>query len=330
MLKAIKLGLTLLILLDVPLFGSSADLFRDQYAAKEAKLEQAYAHVKITTEIDGTDATGRFESGGQDEYLRNGQMLRRISTVLKSNSPKPEIGEVTAMGGMPEKFFILSKPSGSAKFQILSFGKQEPFGKYISFLPVFCPYCASGFRVIDYINGKDARFSPANTTILDGRTVIELDSQFPVPKQADIFVRFYFLPDSYALAGWDLIGPALPSTPLKIRYWVKCRMIYAPGSDPPRLQMVDYWTYEPKKPGVKIDERRDTVTDIEFVKIPASQFTLAALGVNEPAMPGRSSSQIRWTLMLTGIGLAILGIIFAFLAHGRKRKRNKLTESVVG
>lgn len=289
--------------------------FLFQYRLSESHLETAYDHVKIKAKQTRYDEDGTLQFVEEVEFLRNNDLVRVESKILRSNLANLPVGTIRYIGGSGDQHFDVSRRADAHWYKFNAFGPiAQPTVEYrLRCLPLFAAYCASGFRVIDQLEEPNVRLVSQNITTLGQNKVIEVDLLVTNDKQGEKINRFFFFPDSWALAGWELPmqGTRTPTT--VISRALEGRVDYEPGSDPPKIKSVDCWIEFQSNPQMKHDERNVEVQSIEFVKVPPADFTLQALGIREPGSP--NTMQRTWLWIMSALLLAALGALLAILAR---------------
>jgi hypothetical protein len=323
--RSVALVTIILLFCCVEVQAVQADLianFQDEYPAAAARVEEAYGHATILTTETYRDPDGSITLVTENEYLREEEFVRIVTEVVQSTNPEAPVGTITASGGSAESYFKAGKDANASEFVIHLLKPTANFDLIFrdNARPVFAPYCIFNLRIIDYLNYPGVRILSATKMNLDGREAIAIltEWRFQEPDSPPdlIHYRFYFQPDTWALLGFTLYTePQDPGASVD-----QHRLSYEPGSDPSRLATLEIWAESPLNP----DEGRSKqggmfykIKSIEFGEIPKEEFTLAALGIEEPVMAG-SGTSIPWVI-INVIIFGGLGIGFALLAVRRRK-----------
>jgi hypothetical protein len=148
----------------------------------------------------------------------------------------------------------------------------------------------------------------------DESELIEVVTEKINPDGDPVHDRYYFVPDSWALAAWDVYFTRR-STPVDSWHG---RITYSSSDDPSRIKTVENW-HEASEAGVKKGRFFYEVEKITFRDTAAEEFTLASLGIEEPA-PLTSGTDRFWLLILNGIVVLVLGLV----AYRRMQRRKNL------
>jgi len=267
--------------------------FKAEYPAAAKRLEDAYKHVRIKAHHVSEERGGKLVEDA--EYMRSGDSIRRVLT-------QPH--KVEVRGGNARTYFILSKPR-DGEFSITSYEANTQFVKSsrLLYVPLVAPYCFYGNRVVDFIKLPEVTLKSASSTTLDDEDVIEVVLQTSTPKGPTV-QRLWFLPESWALSGFQLGLSGAPSERLA------SRATYEPGQ-PPKLKSLDLWLNRGER---KTQNEHYEITEIEFTDIPESEFRVTAFGLDEPATL-REGRGYLWFLLIATIVLVVLGVVFRKVAR---------------
>jgi hypothetical protein len=300
--------------------GALLDDFIAAYPQAAAKLNDSYSHVRIQTTETTTDSQGRLVWKSRCEYLRAGDLFRKVSTVIEAGRPDTPVGFTGVQGGSAEKFFRISKMPDSSHYAISDFARLSD-SKFLntvqmSELPLFVATYGDTTNIAEYLNLPYIKLVSAQESTLDGMPVIEIVADEEFLKSAPDQVHLYFLQGSLAFAGWTepyLTGHQTMNDP---HQELNLRVVYD-ENNPLKIKSIHRWSALSSLPETKTDEKIISVDSIDFGDIPASEFTLAAFGVEEPASKMRSS--IRLFLLINVPIFIALGILLLILSERRKR-----------
>lgn len=299
--------------------GGPLETFQSEYPPAAVRLEEFYSHVKILSTETLHDNDGGFSKSFKSECLREGGLVRGVKVVIRSASPQVVVGSTSVFGGARDSYFDLYRKSDAAPFVFNSFGPKPDFdGKVRMSCPaVFAPYCALDLRIADYIREPNVKVASASTAILDGRRVVDVLTEETTPGQGVKRHHFFFDPNSWALAGWRIALAGDRRPPQAQLAALHGRVTYETGQGPPRVKEVETWGDYPSNPGTRSQYHRTDVTSVEFGPVDKKQFTLGALGVEEPVLPSqRARVRLLWVI-LTATLLGALGVWFYVLARRR-------------
>lgn len=253
---------------------ASADLLSEffaEYPAAAARLEEAYRHVRVVGKETRTNSAGSFVWTENVEFLREGDRVRGKQTVVESAEAEWPAGSLRVFGGGNADFFKATRLPTQPQLHLDSFGPAADFERrvHLTCQPLFAAYCFRDARLVDYLAKDGRRAVSATMTKLDGEEVVEVTMEVIVPKTGAIRDHFFFVPHTWALAGWTV--PVQPST-------CQGRITYEPNSNPPKIRKVDTW-FEGKTADVKNYRWLSEVSSVEFGPIPAEEFTPEGAGV---------------------------------------------------
>lgn len=287
--------------------------FQDQFPAASARIENAYTHIRMKVRELDRDESGNTKAILEDEFLRSGDEVRGVVTTIQSADASNAVGDTYAFGGSPEQFFEAVRRANSSNFAIESL-RPANLKSYDAVnrnrcRPVFGVYCLFDTRVVDLLKFPDFKLLLAEKVSLDEREAVKVTASWPGGQGVLMRYQLYFAPDTWTFMGWTIYGhPEDPSAPHS-----EWRLTYEPGSDPPKLVKMDGWGVRKAYPGVKRGGMTYDVESLQFGPIPASEFTVAALGVEAPAS-GKPRAANRWLIALNVAVFGGLGILFAILA----------------
>ena len=298
----------------------SADLlrtFRSQYRSASLALEQAYRQVRIFGTVTRYDGKGDFFYKGNFEIFRSGESGRSILTVSGSGKPNLLVGTITGTGGNREKKFEVEKKPTDKDYVISWFGPDRQFDLWVhaACFPATAPF-AFNFKVElarDYIlESKDLRLVSAKRIRRDDVDLVELVAEKTNPDQKIVEDRFYFRPSSWALVGWRF-DFSQQSSPINSWHGI---ITYSEDGSPPKLKSVETW-HEEAKAGVKKGRFVYDIEGTEFGDIPARQFTLASLGIEEPALLSAGTNRF-WLISVNALVVFLLGLLIFIRAYRRR------------
>jgi hypothetical protein len=295
--------------------------FRAQYAAASTRLDNAYSHVKIVDTETMTDKKGALLWVFRGEYLRESELCRSFQTIMQSNVSGVSPGFERVFGGGAQKSFDIFKNADRKHFTFKDFGAPTRI-EFTSnardrCLPLFVTTCFDEMSVKDYIVSSNTHILSADKIEFNDTEVIDVVIDQTGSGVSRANSHYYFLPVSFALAGVTcpvLLKNESADAPHES---VELRVSYE-KNDALKMRQIDRWTGVPNST-VRANEHKYEIKSTEFGPIPADQFTLAALGVPEPVLRGRSR-ETSWFLLINGPLFLALGIFFAIAAHRRKRK----------
>jgi hypothetical protein len=297
------------------------DRFREEYPAAANKLNAAYSQIDIqTTETDLND-NGGVKWQFHCEYLRDGEHFRKSQTFVSTGTSLPSYSAVRVLGGSSEKFFDIQKAGGEPHFRINAFGciEEDAFLKRSASdcVPLYGICHVDAVDVRTFVSDPAVSLVSAKTVFLDGVSVVDIVADVNFDGQPRNQVQFYFLPDSWALAGFtwpELTGSMSPNGP---HASLEQRIEYL-GHDPPQIKSIDRWETKKGQPGSRTAETKISVDSIKFGPIGEEKFTLADLGVNEPVLPS-TRMRMLWMLGINGALLAAFGIVFLVVPRRKKQ-----------
>ena len=264
------------------------DRFRQEYPAAANKLNAAYGQVDIQTTETVFDDNGGVKWQFHCEYLRDGDHFRKSQTFVGRDPSLPTYSAVRVLGGSSEKFFDIQKAGAERHFTITAFGciEEDEFLKRgaTDCVPLYGICHVDAVDVRTFISDPAVTLVSAKTMFLDGVSVVDIVADVNYSGQPHNQVQFYFLPDSWALAGFtwpELSGSMSPNGPHPS---IEQRIEYL-GSDPPQIKSIDRWETKKWQPESRTAETKISVDSINFGPIGEEKFTLADLGVNEPVLP---------------------------------------------
>lgn len=297
------------------------DRLRHEYPSASEQLEARYSQVKIKTSEQLTDEHGELLFTQRCEYVRDGNLVRKYRTVLKSQRSDTPVGYVAISGGSSEKYFIVSKRPGDEQFTVADYGSKNEtdFAEHaqMSCSPLFASRFADVTNIREYLALPFVQLVSGHEVLLDGQRVLDVLVKETSENAPHADVHLYFLLDSWAFAGWTrpvLWANQKMSDPHDV---IHLRVTYS-NNDPLKLSSVKRWISSTTAPGAKKDEEYITVESIEFGSTRTHEFTLAALGVDEP---GTVRAESNWLLVAVNVLIfTALGIWFALLAYRHKRR----------
>jgi hypothetical protein len=240
---------------------------------------------------------------------------------VSAGTSLPTFSAVRVLGGSSEKFFDMQKAGDEQHFRINAFGciEEDEFLKRgtANCIPLYGICYVDTVDVQKYVNDPAVSLISAKTLSLDGVSVVDIAADVNFPGEPHNQVHFYFLPDSWALAGFtwpEISGSTSPNAPHPS---IEQRIEYL-GNDPPQIKSIDRWETNRWEPETRTGETKISVESIKFGPISEEKFTLADLGVNEPVLP---STRLRmlWMLGINGPLLAALGIVFLVVPRRKKQ-----------
>jgi hypothetical protein len=297
------------------------DQFRQEYPAAAEKLNAAYGHVDIQTSETLFDDNGGVKWQFHCQYLREGKYFRKFQTFVSAGTSDPTYNAVRVMGGSSDKYFDIQKSGDEPQFRITAFGpiEDDAFVKRgaTDCLPLYASCYADAIDVQQYISDPAVRLVSAKTVFRGGVSVVDIVADVSIAGEPHNQVQFYFFPDSWALAGFswpELSGSMSPNDPHKS---IEQRVEYL-GNDPPQIKSIDRWETTTWEPESRLGESKISVDSIAFGPVNEEKFTLADLGVAEPAVPS-TGLRMLWMLSINGPLLAGYGIVFWVVSRRKKR-----------
>ena len=322
----------------------AVDEVRGKAIASLKAVEEAYRHVRIKTK-ETHYASGEVSYITENEYLREGDLVRATIQIIESHVPERQVGTATAFGGSVDKFFRLASENDGDGFRV---SKYQPRADEEDFnlatrdpaLPLFASYCLRELRLVDYLEKPDVKFLGAKTTEIDGKQAIDLVTEwaFDDPDVGPGTIRYhlYFQPETYAFLGFMSYPP---STAPERKQLFHRRNTYVPGSNPPKLARIERYGTPLTEPDKKSLGLVYEIKSTEFGPIDPKEFTLAAFGLEEPAnAPQRPATEpaalgvgggavaatvrgsgFAWIVILGAAALLALGVLFAVLSARRRR-----------
>lgn len=299
--------------------------FRQDYPRASEKLQESYSHVTVQTTERRTDRQGRFMWSENCTYLRNGLAFRKVATVTESGNARsgPAVGYIAASGGTPAKFFSMGKDPGQEQYSLTRFGAidQSDFLALaqVSCRPLFAAYCGDVTVIRKFIAFPYVHLVSARERLLDGKRVVEILVNETPTQGAHSQLRLYFQPDTWAFAGWTqpVLGPHDKMTDPHSN--IELRIGYVNGNSF-ELASIDRWEASTLSPDRRTDELRISVNSIQFGSLPADQFTMGALGMDEPGST-RVGTSFHYFLLANALVLIALAVCFSVLASKRRRRR---------
>jgi hypothetical protein len=289
------------------------DRFRQEYPAAANKLNAAYRQTIIrTTETVFNDDGGVTQF--HCEYLRDGAHFRKSQTFVSAGTSLPTYSAVRVLGGSSKKFFDIQKAGDEKQFGINAFGciEEDAFLKTgtTDCIPLYGICYADAVDVKTFISDPAVSLVSAKAVSHDGVSVVDIVADVNFAGQPHNQVHFYFLPDSWALAGftWPEISVSGSVSPNGPHPSIEQRIEYL-GNDPPQIKSIDRWETNKSQPQSRTAETKISVDSIQFGPVGDEKFTLADLGVDEPVLP---SARLRmlWMLGVNGPLLAAMGFVF--------------------
>jgi glycosyl transferase family 87 len=297
------------------------DQFRDEYPAAANKLNAAYSQVNIQTTETVFDDGGNVKWQFHCEYLREGGHFRKSQTFVSADTSVPTYSAVRVLGGSSEKYFDIQKAGDEQKFRVTAFGsiEEEEFLKRstTNCVPLYGCCYADAVGVRGFVTDPAVSLVSAKTVFLDGVSVADIVADVNFAGEPHNQVHFYFLPGSWALAGFSwpvLSGSMSPNSPHQS---IEQRIEYQ-GNDPPQIKSIDRWETTIGEPEIRAGESKISVDSIKFGPIGEEKFTLADLGVKEPVMPSIRLRML-WMLGVNAPLLAAMGTVF-FVVSQRKKQ----------
>jgi hypothetical protein len=310
----------LVFLIVVPARAQLLDRFVAEYQSAASRLDKIYDQVAIDAVESQFADDGTLIQKSHCEYLRDDKFIRKVQTVVQSNDTAMPIGSMRAMGGSRENYFNIRKRSDDASPFITDYGPRSKedfsFKTRIQCAPVFAICCGGATDMREYITMPTVRLVSATLVVLDGQKAVDVLAHQLLPGGSRD-THLYFMPENWAFCGMSMIlGPIVPpgSDP---RQTMEIRVVYDEGN-PLKLTSIHSWRTVPSVPKLKIDEHLIKVESIKFVPTPASEFRLAALGVEEPGSV-HSGSSFRRSFLLNAIVLVLLGVGLAVFAARKRR-----------
>jgi hypothetical protein len=293
--------------------------FRANYPNQSAKLDAMYSQVTIVTTETQWDQTGKFIWTYGCQYLRDGDRIRKIQNIIKSDYPEMPSGTVRALGGSSDKFFIVRKRDTQQHFAFTDFGPKVPdefdFESKTECYPVFAVCNGDALNINEYVTRSDVNLISADSTLLDGVRVNRIVTD---QTMADGRVRtqFFFLPETWAFAGWTR-GVEPTNSSSDPQHLSEIRVTYA-LQNPNRIESIDKWITSATDRRQKLSERMITVVSIQFGAVAPNSFSVASLGVSEPVLTP-PSRPVPWLLIGSIPIFFALGIWLTVLARRRSR-----------
>lgn len=317
--RALRYSLVVSAVLGLTCSEAIADLLDDAKAMRPAlgaKYEAAYAHVEMHGSEKVTDERHRWTQACQ--YLRNGDLVRKTATTTLTNLPGMKVGGAGVLAVNSQYFFQATKADANAPFTIDEFRPREAehssLPEKTSCRPAFVSSHLGGVSIDDLLTQKApyARPVSAAEATLDGKRVIKVVVEVKHEGSEPVQWHLFFLPDSWAFAGArQTIGGGWNSV-------IEYRVGYA-GDDPLRIKSINTWRTSNNAPQVKQDQTDIEITSIEFRDVPESEFRLAALGLEEPAVARARAWRAR-LLWINALAFGGLGVLFAVLSLRRRRR----------
>jgi hypothetical protein len=296
------------------------DQFRDEYPAAANQLKAAYSQVDIQTTETVFDDHGAVQWQFHCEYLRQGEHFRKSQTFVSTDLSSPTYSAVRVMGGSSKKFFDIQKAGDERQFRITALGciEEDEFLKRgtADCVPLYGSCYADEVDVQTFVSDPAVSLVSANIVIQNGVSVVDIVADVNDSGQPRNQVHLYFLPGSWALAGFtwpELSEDVSLNSPHQS---IEQRIEYL-GHDPPQIKSIDRWKTKMWEPEIRTEESKIAVDSIKFGPISEEKFTLTDLGVNEPALP---SARLRmlWMLSINGPMLAVVGIVFWVVSRRKK------------
>lgn len=299
--------------------------FRQEYPKASEKIQESYSHVTVRTTERRTDRQGRFMWSENCIYLRNGLAFRKVATVIETGNARssPAVGYVAANGGTPAKFFSMGKDPGQEQYSLTRFGAidQPDFLALaqVSCRPLFAAYCGDVTVIRELIGFPYVHLVSAKERSLDGNRVVEILVDETPAKGPPAQMRLYFKPDTWAFAGWTqpVLGPHDKMTDPHSN--IELRIGYVNGNSS-ELASIDRWEAPTLSPERRTNELRIAVNSIQFGPLTADQFTMGALGMDEPGST-RAGTSFHYFLLANALVLIALAVCFTVLASKRRRRR---------
>jgi hypothetical protein len=321
--------------------ASAADLrqkFLAEYPAAVARLEEAYSHIRMDGRWSYSLNNVAADTGsGSTEYLREGQIYRMTMTTPPSKENGLQEPFLFVMIGNWNKNRVMTKRNGKWNGPFDRNGDsrnstgQHPRDRMMQ-QPIYVPTCADAVRVLDYVQKLGTSVTAAMATKLGGVEVVEVDASDQATAGPN-FYKFFFLPASWALAGWDgdlAVAPAkvalpagnAPATPVPTRIQTHGRATYDAGAHPPRLKTVEHWTETPAPGNAKAERFRYDVESIEFGPIPKEEFSPAVYGLIDQFYDPARAQRMWWGLLIDGPLCVVLGVwaVRRYAAWKRERE----------
>jgi hypothetical protein len=322
--KVGRLGAMGIVLIALAAPACKADLldqFRAEYPAATKKLNAAYSQVDIQTTETVFDEHGGVKWQFHCEYLRDGDHFRKSQTFVSTGTSVPTYSAVRVLGGSSEKFFDIQKAGEERDFRITAFGsiEEDAFLKRGAgdCVPLYGICFANAIDVQRYLSDPAVSLVSAKRVFWGGVWVVDVVADVNFADEPHNQVEFYFLPDSWALAGFSwpqLSGNMSPSDPHPS---FEQRIEYV-GNDPPRIKSIEQWETKKWEPGIRTEGTRIAVDSIRFGPIGEEKFTLADLGVDEPVLPS-AGLRMMWMLGVNGPVVAAFGIVL-WIAWRRQKQ----------
>lgn len=313
----------------MPAIASAVDLrqqFLAEYPAAVKRLEQPIEHIRMSVRRRSYSNGDKVGASLPVEYVREGICYRLTETFASPVPDQPEPMRVQI--GYGNRYSTLSKKGGIDKWNgpgtyVPLDQRRNSTGPHprdrTTLQPLFAPTCADAVRVADYLQQSGTSVGAATKTTLDGQNVVEIDAMDQTNGAPNRY-RFFFLPSSWALVGWDAdltiaetkakptavnkgSAPAGPT-----RFSTHGRATYDRDVEAPKLKTFERWTLVPERGNAKLAHVRYEVDSIEFDPIPREEFSIANYGLIDPLYDPARGWRWWWGLLINGPLCVALGV----------------------
>lgn len=301
----------LLFAMDGPLYGSNQALeqFQEEYDAASRQLELSYSSVMLSGSLSRSDGKGNPFYEGDFEVFRSGDSLRLDIRVTESGQDKLPVGTQTTRAGENAKAFAVTKSSPVGEYAITTFGPDETFWERtrISCFPAFAPYAIPNLQnpLREYI--LDANYMElvsARSVDFEGSESVKVEARRRHPDGKFAADVFYFQPATWAIMGWDVDTSTLETVTS-----LHGRITYENAHDAIRVASVVTWRENER--GAKTDHFVYDIDSISFLPLADRVFTLASLGLEEPALTSDRRQGFNW-IVLNVVIVVLLAIALYF------------------
>lgn len=259
--------------------ASDSDLlerFLAEYRSSAQALEKASARIRmLAVETYHGDENG-FLWEQQTEYLRDGNLVRKYTTVTRSDHPATPIGMNRVWAGNAFKWFQAHRQRAGDRFTLDDFGTkstsehENELGN--AFKPLFASTRVDTIRVADWLATPGTQIAGARERRIDGVPIVEITLEELSDGKVQSRNLLFFHPRTWALAGATLPIAAGPDA-------VEIRVSYMDDSHR-TIRSLRRWVATAEN--TKSDEISTDVKTIDHPVIAPPEFRLASIGLPEP------------------------------------------------